>query len=623
MGDNINTVIINFSYEPEDINQLISSIDSAALAKSEIFDFTTTVSKNLNAKVLYPSDRDPDNKLHKEAIKDYINEMGLLSQVRCKLNPAKSIRSFKIFDLPIYWMTPVSQKNPQDSVLKNFYYFKFLLTTFDLKNRKLYIILPGLCFHFRSAITKFLLSHGLKTENIIFNNIVTSKFTFRGMVSYVKMFYKKLNQTRKHLPNLKTSTGFPQELIITGPGVWKEKEEKDIVLWGIERLSLSMGKSVKYLPVFFDYAELRNFKNNSKFDQYFFSCFPNKFQILSFFSELIRCYRQIQKVEFNLSEISFVDNEALRYEFNSVLHNKLEYFINYLWLKKYFSSYQNDTNVYYQDEFFNTGRLISESINRINSAKIHSYGVQHGLFYEAHTVYIITDNEIKSLENNDGIPIPKKFIVWGDYFKKLFQENNSLPQNYVIPAGHLDYIYRHQNLKGKSKKSNTNVKILWCATLKVDLVNMYQTVVKDFMFSHPEINLEIRFHPLVNLEEFVFTNLFDEDLKKRITVSRHESIFLAIEENDIILTSSGSTVFLDGLIARKTVFSFVNNDYYMGNLGKQEVTQISDFKDMERAYQDYLSGEETVMTVEHLIELNSARWEKIVVSNSQSSKVQL
>ena len=603
--------IINFSYEPGDITGIISGISPADLLNAEILDFTATVSKDLNARVFYPSDFDSTNEIHQAAIQDYINEMGLLS--RCyEKGKNKNVRSLMLGGLSLYWLTQVSQKNPQDSVLKNFHYFKFLLPKFSLEEKNILVVLPELCLHFQNAITQFLIKQGVKRNSIKFNTTVKSKFSFRILLSYIRVFYKQINQARQQLPKVQKAESCFDDLIFTPyPGGWIENE-RDIVLSGIEKLSLKNGRNPKYCPIFFDFKSLPTFKNSTKFDQNYFACFPSKVQILTFFKELIASFFQVSNLNFELEHITFVDNTALKYEFTLVLHHKMEYFCNNIWLKNYFDKDRRAFNVFYQDEFFNSGRLISETIRHSKNPNIISYGVQHGLIYEAHTVYLLNDLEINPLDKYEGMPMPSKFIVWGNYFKELFLSYNSLPETYILVAGHLDYIFKRGELLIEPVNETKRPKLLWCTTLKVDVVNMYKSVVRDFAITHPEMDIEIRFHPIVNLKDFVQNELLEEVLRNRFTYSNHSGIFDAIQDADLVLTNSGSTVFIDCLIARKIALSYVNNDYFMGSLGQKEVRHISNLADMNRAYLDFCKGTEIAAPVDDLLQLNLNVWNTIL-----------
>ena len=130
-----------------------------------IIDLAITISREKYVNTFYPSDFDCNNDLHKMALGDYEKEMGLLSRAKCITEPNNNIRSVQFNDLPLYWLTSVSEKHPQNCVLKNIYYFKFLFQKLDLEGKEIHIILPDNGLHFQDVLKKFILKKfgGLKT----------------------------------------------------------------------------------------------------------------------------------------------------------------------------------------------------------------------------------------------------------------------------------------------------------------------------------------------------------------------------------------------------------------------------------------------------------------------------
>jgi hypothetical protein len=604
-------LIINFSLEPSDVMQYLSGIPADELTRAEIFDFRLITPRETTARVLYPSDFDTDNSIHKAAIDDYIREMGQLS----RLGPSsgKNIRSIRFQDLSLYWLTPMSQKNPQDSVLKSLHYFKFLSRHLRFENREILVVLPSTELHFQGTVLKYLVAKGARQECVRFNSPVKTKFSLRILLSYLRVFRRKINTAKKTMPVVESNGERIDDLILTCyPETWKGDERGDRVLGGIERLASEHGRKVKYLPFFLDLASLNELHNSQKFDQRFFHCFPTRMQIFRYYLSLIRCYIAIKRLKLSYHDFSFVDRHSVTHELMEVLHHKMEFFCNYLWLRNYFSGGRNIGNFYYQDEFYNTGRLISAAIEASRFRPDTYYGVQHGLFYEAHTVYILTDDELCPLGKYPGLPTPSKFIVWGEYFRELFLSYNTLPRNYAISAGNIDYIIRRRAVPESAWLANpASPTMLWCLTLKADLVNIYNTVVKDFVALHPEVRVVIRVHPLYDIRSFILNELIVPGTEGSFCFSEHSSVFDAIREADIVLTNSASTVFLDSLIVKKIVVEFVNPNYYMGSLAADMTFKVCNLADMNAFYKGYRSGNLRPAEVERLLELEERKWKQI------------
>src|SRR5690606_33132236 len=94
-------------------------------------------------------------------------------------------------------------------------------------------------------------------------------------------------------------------------------------------------------------------------------------------------------------------------------------FLNYLWLKNYLRKFKHPVTVFYSDEFYLKGRVIAAAAKSSMNMNIRTVGVQHGLYFPNHTVYTITDSELQADDFGiEGLPIPDKFVVWGEYFKE-------------------------------------------------------------------------------------------------------------------------------------------------------------------------------------------------------------
>jgi hypothetical protein len=608
-------VVINFSYKIENFEHYCDS--KKWDTNINIIDLAITISREKYVNTFYPSDFDCNNDLHKMALGDYEKEMGLLSRVKCITEPNNNIRSVQFNDLPLYWLTSVSEKHPQNCVLKNIYYFKFLFQKLNLEGKEIHIILPDNGLHFQDVLKEFILKQNIENGSVRFNKPFINLYTFSTYLRYLKNFHGKIGEIRKVIPKVNKSDEVIQHLVFTYyPQTWKGEEIGDYVLNGIEKLAINKGKTCKYIPYFFDYKEFFNFKLSPKFDMNYFACFPSRLQELWLIKELVFLFKEISKTEYDFSNITFVNQIALKQELNKVIHDKMEFLFNYIWLNNYFSTFNSKVNVYYQDEFYPPGRIISKAAKHKANKNIKTIGVQHGLFYEAHTVYAITDNELDSISKNDGLPIPDQFVVWGNYFKDLFLSNNSLSRTYVDAAGNLNYIDKFShNQFNINNSSDSKIYLLWCTSLKVDAINTYKRILKPFLEENNDVGIKVRCHPQIDLKKYMTEELINADLLERFKFPIHSNILDAITGTDIVLTVSGSTVFLDALVANKPVFHIVNNDYYMGSLGRDEMTHIENYRDLNTAVKKFKLNRENLPTPSYLLTLNSLDWENIIEKN--------
>ena len=182
--------VINFSYNPIDISNFLSSLTEKELNEIKILDFAANIDKEKYKQAQFPSDIDFNNELHKIALRNYIEEMGLVS---CAKDLKKgSIRNIEINNLSLYWLTTISEKHPQNCALKNLYYFKYISSKMNLEESEISIILPSSALHFQSVITSFLESLGVSRNKIKFNNSYKTNYSLCIYISYLNNFNKKI-----------------------------------------------------------------------------------------------------------------------------------------------------------------------------------------------------------------------------------------------------------------------------------------------------------------------------------------------------------------------------------------------------------------------------------------------
>jgi len=601
-------LLINFSYNQQNWKDFVNTNNE--WLNCTAIDFALSMEKNAFKNVYYPSKFDEGNHIHKQALFNYVKDMGVLSRTNGNIG---NIRSFHIESLPVYWLTSISEKHPQNCVLKNLYYFMFLWGKINIKCIKIALILPEYGLHFQYTITSFLVSNGYKKINIFFNEKIKPVKNLKYCLSLFKSHYKSANKTRKVLSKIKIEDkNLAKNIIVTNiPQTWKETYNGDYVLKEIENLIKEKGQTVKYLPYFLNQKDIVNFKNLSLFDQTIFDCYPTKAQFLKLYFNLVYQLLKIKKSNFTINGITIVDNFALKHELNQVITNKLDYLINYIWFINYLKKSPIST-LFYQDEFYVSGRIVSAALNKVGK-KINSIGVQHGIFYDAHTVYSITENELCPIKTEDSLPIPSHFIVWGDFFKKHFLSYNKIDESFIINAGNLKYINMKASLKNNHvpKSIKNKINLLWCTTLKVDVINQFN-LIKNSIEKNSNINLIIRCHPQVPLEVFISNSLLTGKYASTITFTKENSVFSDLEKCDIVLCSSGSTIFLDAMVAEKSIFHFVNDDYFMGDLGKGYMQEIKSQEDFEKAIQMYSGKENIHKDYSFILNTNQEQWNKLI-----------
>mgnify|MGYP001549412452 CR=1 FL=1 len=220
-------IIINFSYKTQDFEEYQKLNGNNSL--TTIYDFTASISKEIFGSTFYPSDFDNTNELHITAIADYKREMGLLSRIKVVNDVKRSIRSIKFDELPLYWLTSVSEKHPQNCVLKNVYYFKFLAPKLNLEKEDISIILPDNGLHFQDSLKEFISKKNV--ASIQFNKPFINSYTFSIYLRYLKNFHVKINSIRKVIPQISKTNQTSQQFVFNYyPQTLKSEEVEDIVL---------------------------------------------------------------------------------------------------------------------------------------------------------------------------------------------------------------------------------------------------------------------------------------------------------------------------------------------------------------------------------------------------------
>jgi hypothetical protein len=424
-------------------------------------------------------------------------------------------------------------------------------------------------------------------------------------------FFKKIRFVKKQIKGSSAANSIqPDTLIYTYyPQTWRDELNGDYVLHQIANYSADYNKKAAYALFFFDYYGLKGINLRKNWDPLFFRSFPSLYEIIRFHVELVFAFPQIKKVRLKNNKIDFLNDDVLFFELNNVLKHKREYLFNYLWFTNYFKRFGKPVKVFFQDEFYISGRVISAAAKNAGNANITTYGVQHGIIYEAHTVCSITNDEIDQVNEPDGIPMPDKFIVWGNYFKELFLKNNSKESAYVIAAGNPNYTRLQLNFENRS--ASGPLKLLWCTTNKIDIINQYKNIISGFLDKDKNTLIAVRCHPQLNYISFIKDELTSAEHKTRLVYSERKNIHEDMNDSDVILASSGSTVFLDAMVCKKPILKLVNEDYYMGDLGENEMIKVHTHSDLLREVQNLSSKPGYKVDYWDLLKTDSSEWNKL------------
>ncbi|HRP37575.1 MAG TPA: hypothetical protein PLS50_07245, partial [Candidatus Dojkabacteria bacterium] len=299
------------------------------------------------------------------------------------------------------------------------------------------ILLPAAYRHITPLLNEFFRIACLERPKIVYvgrSSVTISKTENLFRVS--KQLVKALRLRRQIRAKL-TERLFQEKtnvFIYSVSGNSENKIENNGDLGAVYQLSANISNSIG-IPFIssLDY----NWKET---DSQFVSAYPSLFELWRMFREQIRMFNHLTSFR---NKTCLVGEIEIPFELVSqemLLGLRYSHMVNLAWFSNYFERLDAGVKVFFSDEFYTTGRILSAAARKCNRKNITTYGVQHGLLLENHTVYRISDLEFEDfIRRNDGLPKPDFFVTWGSYFSNLFLQINSLPEEYVIAAGNLKY----------------------------------------------------------------------------------------------------------------------------------------------------------------------------------------
>ncbi len=534
-------MVVNLCRRAKLANQLIES----SFQHTSILDIAGVIESD-NPKILRLSDVDPNGRLEDEAIKDYIDFIGSLANASIDGYP---IKKFAIYGNPIYWFTPLAEKHDSFHWGKNLWVlFTLLKHRPDLFDTECVVIISESNHKIQNLIIDSFKSENKITVKIVnagFESDKSSQFDF--LVRQIKFFIRAVSFNRqiRKISGSKLQTTKRNLFILRITGKPSIKNDQDLGFIFQESTKHTESASI---PFFYG-ADFDKY-NWQETDQDFINSFPTFRQLFSILIQQIGIINKFKKYKKGVVDIGkhVISFELLREEL--LLGSEYVYYLNFVWLSNYAKGLKSSTRIFYSDEFYLSGRIISSAFRSVDNSNISTYGVQHGLLLENHTVYKITDKELgDNYRNSKNLLIPDFFIVWGKYFQKLFLSSNSLPDNYCLVAGNLKYISLPK--VGKIPVSrNEKRKILWCTTLPNYFKAEYK-VIGAALRELEDYLLTFRLHPLKHITKEEILEWVDQEILNASVFSTEEDIFSDIAKHDIVISTIFSATFFDALIMGK------------------------------------------------------------------------
>lgn len=442
-----------------------------------------------------------------------------------------TIRDVFFDDLPMYWFADYSVKHPYNHPLLALFVLKEYIKEgiFDEKELVVYCpdryskIIPILSEMFPQCILKVF----LRKQSLL-----------QGLARFFK---HNANVLRKiySLPVSKDDNAVLMERTI----FFTKLNQVNYLNKVISKLEEVDVLNNDYLKI--DY---NSWENNGEIDRNFLARKPKLWDLLLIFFKLFKT--KLYLVKRRLKGVDSSSFQALMYdELDYLITTNPHSFYSYSWLKSFFRSLKEQTKILYEDEFYTYGRIISAAAKHSKNSNVTTYGVQHGMFSDNHTVYHITDVELDSTNSQkfNGLPIPNHFITWGRYFSSFFLKNNNLEVDYLREFG--NPLFTFDSSKRKRKQLDLpKFKIVYCLTSEM-LFHKELPILNEILRQNENCELYLRHHPRFEFK----INLSDIKYATNIKFSTSSTIYEAIERADVVLTSAHSTIFIDSIVCKVPV----------------------------------------------------------------------
>ena len=538
-------VIINLSPSRSQVLGQLAQLVSDGDSDTGILDITGAVCNETYPDVVLLEDIS-DSQIEDEALEDYSRFVVDCSHAKDRLG--RSAREILFAGIPLFWMSALAVKHPVNHwghPVFRFGAFCRIRQDFFKGVELMEFVLPANGNRL-PAILKALVSEldGTRKRRCVFHRhgVIKNSVLVKFIRSWSLVLLKKLRAvgSRRPIDNSVPSSDQQREHVNIFALYQPEKLHEQ------NSLDREIAPLVKHTV---DTIDVRLISHGSdspmNIDPVFYHARPGIFRTAILFVQCFATYLWI-RICF-IRNIAFpnsftIQGALIAREFGDLMANAGVMELG-LQLKSYLaqmeSRYQS-VHVFYTNEFYTTGRLISQTAN---CGKSVSFGIQHGNFFKRHTVYRITDEE---MEGQSGLPVPDHFVVWGEHFKELFQRNNSLNQE-VIPAGNPRYVFSASTARtrGNGRAGNT---VLWCTT------NLLQTIEEakllDAAFEDSacqEVQIRVRLHPGKHVSESELNNLLSKRLSGRVHFDTEPDLFKSMESAGAVCTSFHSSIFLDAI----------------------------------------------------------------------------
>lgn|GEM_PF-7016953 len=550
----------------------------------DLLDITNSI-QNVEDKI-HLNDLDDYQELVDQALNSYLEFTDQLAS-NVELN------KFSIGDFPLYWLTSVSEKHPIYHWGKSLFLgLEFLIQKKDHIEREystVYLSISPELGCFENAIS----SHFNRIYGSSIELIFDAEGPSRPAFSWWTLFKQIVSYYRSIASSPSVEGGFKRDVFF---GRYSKEDEPDQLYNSLNQLFEEENVQLARVP--------NEFTKAHPFPSFFKKYAPSLVQYLLLFLNIIRKYYRVKKQVFSGKKIALKSGmelplDFLLDEYREALTRNSHILIYSIWFKRFFEDQSAALRIYFDDEFYKIGRLISHAARQFD--QVETFGVQHGNFDRLHTVYSITEQEILS-----GIPIPDHFITWGELYSSSFLKSNKLDKSYVLALGNPTYINNYKNLSTKKGESGS---ILWClTTLECFEIEwkMIHSLIKE-----QKLSLNIRLHPVGHVSESHIQTTIGN--KVQYSISEEKSIRDAILKNELIVVSAHSTVFIDALASNRKCIRLLSRHYDgFSKIGSSTLRTAGNPKDFNDAYEELVNLVESENDLNELLVLEKGHWKEFI-----------
>ena len=508
-----------------------------------------------------------------------------------KFRNGKDVRQYTVSNLPLYWLTEYSEKHPYNHYLYGILLLQSLLKRGVLSMQEITIYCPPRYTFLQSLLFQLFPKEVLrvfKKRNRSEPRFI--RFFRTNLITIIKILRQRTYS--KSMAKLE-----PNSLVYFRMSNQTSHVDRIIAVFNEKGIN-------KENPVV--QIDHNAYVSGKKMDQSLLACRPTLIELLGVFSKLIWIKIRLRSEQIIIEDTKF-NSDFLMHELNAVISHSPHKIYSYLWLRNFFNNQSSKIKVLYEDEFYVSGRVISAAKINSDNENISTYGIQHGMFSDNHTVYNISDIELHSTLNdrNNGMPIPDFFITWGTFFTDFFLKHNSLGKRYIMEFGNPLFVFNSTQTNNTETDSISGPKkILYCLTSS-KLFYDELALVNRILEENDNCELIIRHHPnfKFDVDKALFKNC------KSVKISSETSLLNDLSDVSYVLTSAHSTIFMDALSCGKSVIRLKTSIYdeTMDNKYKDCITIDSSYDgilDLNEIFNT--SSKNSIM--ESFLYLDSDRW---------------